>query len=199
MSEPLFDDTDELDDLTTKRTLEFSDYPKLTDLIFAHTPGYNYLIGLATNVAKFHAGGWRQVNNRDPFLIRGEAFLLFRKGSPIWGGNSGDNLPEVTIDSDADRVLGLATPGRLEGPKIGERPTSVGQAVDLSPEEPEGEPMPLSEPNHRALAPALAPALAVADVRGATPQGATPLRKPRPVVTLADSPTPTTLHMPTKE
>lgn len=102
------------------RTLEFSDYPPLSALLHNHTPGFDYLIGLATNVAKFHAGGWRQVINRSPFLIRGEAFLLFRKGAPVWGGNPGDCTPHLFIDVDADRKLGIATPGRVEGPKAGE-------------------------------------------------------------------------------
>lgn len=81
MSEPLFDDTDDRESLA--ETLEFVDYPSIGQLIHHHTPGFDYLIGLATNVAKFHAGGWRQVINRTPFMIRGEAFLLFRKGKSV--------------------------------------------------------------------------------------------------------------------
>lgn len=96
------------------KTQVFDEYPTLDALLFNHTPGYDYLIGLANNAPKFLEAEWVQVRNVAPFKVKHLTMLLFRKGEQMFGGNPQDCVPELYVDLDADKELNISHPKRIE-------------------------------------------------------------------------------------
>ncbi len=96
------------------KTQQFDEYPTLDALLFNHTPGYNYLLGMASNSTKFIEAGWVQVRNVAPFKVKHVTMLLFRQGEPLFGGNPQDCVPELYVDLDADKELNISHPKRIE-------------------------------------------------------------------------------------
>lgn len=113
----------------------FPEYPQLYQLIYRHTPGFDYAIVLAANIARFTTGGWTQVQSVPPFMVRDQTMLLLRKGEPLWGTSADECLPHYYVDIDADRALGIVNLERLDDSQPSARYRAVRPTV-APPKEP---------------------------------------------------------------
>lgn len=60
-------------------------FPQIKDVVPGRllVPGMEFLYAKLANIKSFHDEGWRQITYCNPFEVKGEGFVIMRRGTPL--------------------------------------------------------------------------------------------------------------------
>lgn len=100
---------------STDEILSFDAYPPLEAVVRGGGfPGVSYAYILGKNMANVRKSdsAWKICHYARDFMVKDEAFIVLTQGTPITGASPTSCIPELFVDSEADKILGVKPYGK---------------------------------------------------------------------------------------